>query len=182
MSKSNYPNSQIDNLPAEFVTKTISSIQELGEMKKITRDSDMDQEFENRVQTIIEFCKNRGMRIGIETLCAGLGISRQELHNWENGVGNVSVRRQEGVKHIKQLIYAFLEQAGMSGRLNPTTYVWLTKNWQGYRDVEIKTGENENSPLPDQTAADIAARHRFGQAQRPELPPELREEIDALSN
>lgn len=141
MSKSNFPNSQIDNLPAEFVADAIESIQALASSNKITRDASMDQEFEDRVNMIIEFCKRKKMRLGIETLCAGLGISRQELHNWENGVGNTSERRKDGVKQIKQLIYAFLEQCGMSGRLNPTTYVWLSKNWMNYVDeVKIDTG------------------------------------------
>lgn len=155
MSKSNYPNSQIENLPAEFVVETIGSIQELAALGKITRDPEADQSFEDRVQMIIDFCKNKGMRPGVETICAGLGISRQELHNWENGVGNVSVRRQEGVKQIKQLIYAFLEQAGMSGRINPTTYIWLTKNWAGYRDqIEINTVQNE-SDIPIMSREEI---------------------------
>lgn len=150
MSKSNFPNSQIDNLPAEFVADAIESIQELASLKKITRDASMDQEFEDRVNMIIEFCKRKKMRLGIETLCAGLGISRQELHNWENGVGNTSERRKDGVKQIKQLIYAFLEQCGMSGRLNPTTYVWLSKNWMHYVDeVKIDTGgaDLKNNPI-----------------------------------
>lgn len=108
------------------------------------------------------------MRIGIETLCAGLGTTRQELHNWEHGIGNVSQRRQDGVKQIKQLIYAFLEQAGMSGRLNPTTYIWLTKNWQGYRDLVemVEPQRQDNVPMSKEeiqaVLADIAARHPGG--------------------
>lgn len=156
MSKSNFPNSQIDNLPAEFVADAIESIQELASLKKITRDASMDQEFEDRVNMIIEFCKRKKMRLGIETLCAGLGISRQELHNWENGVGNISERRRDGVKQIKQLIYAFLEQCGMSGRLNPTTYVWLSKNWMNYVDeVKIDTGGTDIKNTPALSYEDI---------------------------
>ena len=34
--------------------------------------------------------------------------------------------------------------------------------------IEVVGGQ-----LPDQAAADIAARHRIGQAERPEAPPEL---------
>lgn len=186
MSKSNYPNSQVDSLPAEFVVDTIGSIQELAAGKKITRDPDMDSEFENRVQQIIEFCKEKGMRVGIETLCAGLGITRQELLNWQNGVGNVSERRQEGVKRIKQLIFAYLEQAGMSGKLNPTTYIWLTKNWQGYRDlVEITKPQKHNDISMTQEeiraiTADIAARHPGGIVERPIMPDDLKTMLDEL--
>ena len=186
MSKSNYPNSQVDNLPAEFVVDTIGSIQELAAGKKITRDPAMDLDFENRVQQIIEFCKSRGMRIGIETLCAGLGTTRQELHNWENGVGHVSQRRQEGVKQIKQLIYAFLEQAGMSGKLNPTTYVWLSKNWMQYSDlVKIETTQQRNDiPMTQEeiqaVLADIESRHPGGSVERPEMSDDLKSMIEGL--
>ena len=41
------------------------------------------------------------------------------------------------------MIYAFLEQAGMSGKIHPTTYIWLTKNWQKY---------SENSPIDTEIA------------------------------
>lgn len=168
MGKSNYPNTEIDNLPAEYVSDTIKSVQELAALGKINRSVEMDIDFENRVQMIIDFCKQKGMRLGIETLCAGLGISRQELHNWENGVGNVSKRRQEGVKQIKQLIYAFLEQCGMSGRLNPTTYIWLTKNWMAYTDViKIDTIQETDRNMPQSSREEIAQRYRAAELPQP---------------
>lgn len=171
MAKSNYPNVEIDNLPAEYVSETIESVQELAALGKITRDADMDGDFENRVKMIIDFCKRKGMRPGIETLCAGLGISRQELHNWENGVGNVSKRRQDGVKQIKQLIYSFLEQCGMSGRLNPTVLIWLQKNWMGYTDViKIDTSQENNQNAPTQSREEIAARYAGYIGAEPEKP------------
>ena len=170
MAKSNYPNVEIDNLPAEYVSETIESVQELAALGKITRDADMDGDFENRVKMIIDFCKRKGMRLGIETLCAGLGVSRQELHNWENGVGNVSKRRQDGVKQIRQLIFAFLEQCGMSGRLNPTTYIWLSKNWMSYTDIiKIDTSQENSQDAPRASREEIAARYAGCEA-LPEKP------------
>lgn len=113
------------------------------------------------------------MRLGIETLCGGLGITRQTLLDWErNTYGGTSERRQNAVKQVKQLIYAFLEQAGMSGKLSPVTYVWLSKNWMKYRD-NVPEEPEASSHTPRQTAAEIADRHRAAlelpEPERPEL-------------
>lgn len=143
MPKNNYPNAEIDRLPDEFVETSINSLQELAALGKISCKPEQDEEFEQRVSQIIDFCKRKKMRPGIETLCAGLGITRQTLNDWEKGTFGVSERRKESVRQVKQLIYAFLEQAGMSRKIHPTTYIWLTKNWQKY---------SENSPIDTEIA------------------------------
>lgn len=169
---SNYPNATVDNIPSEVVTKTIESVEALSSLGKITRSVDKDEEFEERVKLFIELCKQKGMRPGIESLCASLGVSRQELHNWEYGAGNVTERRQEGVKRIKQLIYAFLEQIGMGGRLNPAAYIWLCKNWMGYSDSIVIEDRANTSTIPQLDREEIAARYAAFK-EKPELPPDL---------
>lgn len=169
---SNYPNARLDDVPVEVITRTIESVQELSSLGKITRSADMDESFEERTTLFIELCKKKGMRPGIESLCAALGITRQELHNWQNGAGNVTERRQEGVKRIKQLIYAFLEQVGMNGRLNPASYIWLCKNWMGYSDsIVIENKVNENA-IAQLSREEIAARYRAQEEfrEKPQLP------------
>ena len=151
MPKNNYPNATIDELPGDFIADSIRSLQELAAMGKISSSPDQDEEFEQRVAQIIEFCKEKKMRLGIETLCGGLGItSRQHwAHREKNAYGGVSERRQNAVKQVKQLIYAFLEQAGMSGKLSPVTYVWLSKNWMKYRDNVPEEPEASSHTTPD---------------------------------
>ena len=83
MPKNNYPNATIDELPGDFIADSIRSLQELAAMGKISSSPDQDEEFEQRVAQIIEFCKEKKMRLGIETLCGGLGITRQTLLDWE---------------------------------------------------------------------------------------------------
>lgn len=169
MSKnSNYPNAQLDNVPAEVVTKIIESVEELSSLGKITRSASMDEAFEERVKQFLDLCKRKGMRPGIESLCAALGTSRQELHNWENGVGNVTKRRQEGVKRIKQLVYAFLEQVGTSGKLSPVTYIWLCKNWMGYADSIIIDKKETANNIPQLSLDEI--RERYRSMEKPERP------------
>ncbi len=175
MTKSNFPNAKLSSLPTEYVKDTVDSLQEIANLGKISRNQNQDAEFEDRVKMIIDFCKNKGLRPGIETICAGIGITRSELHNWKNGAGNVSKRRQEAVQQVCQLIYAFLEQAGMSNKLNPTLYVWLSKNWMGYLDVvRVESGDEHGFNTPQQSREEIAAKYSaFKNLPEPEKPLEL---------
>lgn len=168
---SNYPNAQLDNVPAEVITTTIESVQALSSLGKITRSASMDEAFEERTKLFIELCKEKGMRPGIESLCAALGTTRQELYNWENKAGNVTTRRQEGVKRIKQLIYAFLEQIGMGGKLNPAAYIWLCKNWMAYSDSIVIENKTE-SAITQLSREEIAARYQSLEEfrEKPKLP------------
>ena len=170
MPKNNFPNTTIDNLPDNFVVDSITSLQELAAMGKISGSPDQDGEFEQRVAQIIEFCKCKKMRLGVETLCGGLGITRQTLCDWErNAYGGISERRQEAVKQVKQLIYAFLEQAGLSGKVHPTTYIWLSKNWMKYRDNMPEESESDRSVVT-RTAVEIAERHKAA-LELPDMEP-----------
>ena len=79
MPKNNYPNVAANDLPTEFVSDSIDSLQALAAMGKITGDTSQDAEFEERIAKIIDFCKDRGLRPGVETVCAGLG----KEHIWK---------------------------------------------------------------------------------------------------
>lgn len=159
MPKNNYPNVAANDLPTEFVSDSIDSLQALAAMGKITGDTSQDAEFEERIAKIIDFCKDRGLRPGVETVCAGLGITRKTLWDWEkNTYGNISERRQTAVKQLKQLIFAFLEQSGMSGKIPPVSYIWLSKNWMKYTD-NLPVEAEENNVKPTRSRAEIAARY-----------------------
>ena len=93
MPKNNYPNAEIDRLPDEFVETSINSLQELAALGKISCKPEQDEEFEQRVSQIIDFCKRKKMRPGIETLCAGLGITTLTLKDMETVSFVMSERR-----------------------------------------------------------------------------------------
>lgn len=160
MPKNNYPTAVINNLPDDYVRETTNSIQELASQGKITGAPEDDDAFEERITQTIDFCKRKGLRVGIETVCASLGISRQCLLDWQkNKHGNVSERRQEDIVRLKQLIYAFLEQAGMSGKVHPTTYIWLSKNWMRYTDNLPVDTDADRQDRPTQSADEIASKY-----------------------
>lgn len=57
MPKNNYPNVAANDLPTEFVSDSIDSLQALAAMGKITGDTSQDAEFEERIAKIINFCQ-----------------------------------------------------------------------------------------------------------------------------
>ncbi len=103
-----------------------------------------------------------------------IGVDNTTIDSWRRGEyragdeGASSARSQSVKKWLKECESALVDSA-MTGNPGP---MFLLKANYGYTEapqrIEVVGGQ-----LPDQAAADIAARHRIGQAERPEVPPEL---------
>lgn len=137
MSRSNYPTTELETLNGSgFATKTIGSLMQLSK-KGIPKT---DAELSERITEYFTFCTQRDHRPGIESLCLSLATSRQNFWKWCNGEGGKSDVWRDTCLRARQLIFAFLEAAGTAGKLNPSTLIWLQKNWCGYTDnVVIET-------------------------------------------
>ena len=117
-----------------------------------------DQEVEQRIDEYFDFCVRSSMRPGIESLCLALHITRTTLFRWCNG-NSCSEYRQEMAQNAKQVVAAFIEQASLSGKINPATAIFLMKNWMGYKDNEsfedaIPKDTAGYKPRPRQIPAD----------------------------
>ena len=131
MRKSNYPTTELSELSGSgFASETIGSLMDLSE-KGIPKS---DAELSERVTEYFTFCKERDHRPGVESLCLALATSRQNFWKWCNGDGGKSDAWRDTCLRARQLIFAFLEAAGTAGKLNPSTLIWLQKNWCGYSD------------------------------------------------
>lgn len=133
---SNYPNVAIDRVEKgtakEILTK-LKTISPQPNARKVQNIDDLINSFENTVQ----MCIDTDTRLGIETVCYGLGITRMTFNNWVNGVG-CDKEWQSVCVNIKQFIGAYLEQISMSGKINPAMGIWLGKQWLGYKDnIEV---------------------------------------------
>jgi hypothetical protein len=98
------------------------------------------------------------MRPGVEGLALALGVSRQTLFNWSQGI-KCSDKRRQIAEHAKALIAAYIEQVSLSGRLNPVTAIFLQKNWFGYRDSQTLELSRPSDALltAEQSPEEIAA-------------------------
>ena len=131
------PAEQIKAVPKDITSEMLSALENLRKMPKCRTDD----EIEERINTYFSYCKEYGLRPGIETLCLSLGITRTSLWNWKNGL-KCSERRKELASNALQLISSYLEMLSLTGTINPVTAVWLQKNWCGYKDnasLEITT-------------------------------------------
>ena len=130
MTKNNYPQSGLDDVPPAQVREIVSSLRQLHDLGKPQSDT----ETEERINAYFEFCERSSIRPGIESLCLSLHISRTTLFRWNNGQ-DCSERRKELIQTAKSFIAACLEQYFLSGKINPATGIFLAKNWMGYRDT-----------------------------------------------
>lgn len=150
----NFPTGQLNEVPAEFVKNTVSSLRQLSEQGR----PESDEELANRIGEYFKFCETSSIRPGVESLAVALSTTRTTLWNWEHGIG-CSSRRQELISKAKAFITAYIEQSLLSSRIFPATGIFLLKNWANYRDsVSVEPVEN-NSIYPTMSKEEIAARH-----------------------
>ena len=163
--KNNLPTKKLSEMDSATVQGLVANVKELYDKGK----PETDEEVAQRIDEFFGLCERTSLRPGIETLCMALHISRQTLLNWSRGDG-CSRERKELINCARAFIHAFLEQASLSGKLNPATSIFLLKNWCGYRDTVIYQAQT-NDLLPSERAEIIAQRrHLLGGDTMPEKP------------
>lgn len=132
---SNFPPAELSRLEgAEFVGETVKTLQALS--TKHERPETVE-ELQERIGHYFGYCAENDKRPGIEQLCLSLGITRQTLLDWCNGLGRGKDRRwQEMCIQAKQLILAFLESVHLEGKINPVSGIFLLKCWGGYIETQ----------------------------------------------
>ena len=163
MSRNNYPQSNIDSMNPEKVQRIVNSLRELHDMGR----PKTDQETERRIEDYFSLCEQSGLRPGVESLCLALHVSRTTLFRWCNG-DDCSPYKQELIQSAKAFIAAFIEQALVSGQINPVSGIFLMKNWLNYKD---KISIEEATPIDGHKHALTAAElPKLGQASEGQLP------------
>ena len=152
MGKSNnYPQGELDKMEPATTQMIVTSLMELYDKGK----PQTDEEVRQRVEDYFSFCAYSSMRPGIETLAACLHVSRYTIFNWSKGI-KCSEERKEIIQGAKSLINAFIEQALLSGKINPASGIFLAKNWLGYKDsVSLEETMPQTNVKKVLTAAEI---------------------------
>ena len=141
MEKNNYPTASLNGMAPTAVTELVTSLKQLHDEGRPETDKDL----EKRINDYFSFCEQSAIRPGIESLCLALHISRTTLFRWSKGE-DCSERRQELVLSAKAFISAFIEQAMLSGKINPASGIFLMKNWLNYKDtVSLEEATPEGS-------------------------------------
>ena len=114
------------------------------------------KQVENRIGEYFEYCVNNDRRPQIVGMCNWLGINRNTLNEWLNGV-------TRGATHgdIIKKAYSIIEEMWMdnmqNGRTNPAAGIFLAKNWFNYKDV-ADVVVTPNNPMQDLNADDARKR------------------------
>lgn len=169
MARNNYPQAGLDEIEPGTVQQIVTSLKELHDKGR----PKTDMEVEERIKAYFEFCQRSSIRPGVQTLCLSLHISRTTLFRWNNG-DDCSPYRQELIQSAKAFIDAYLEQAILSGKINPPCGIFLAKNWLGYKDT-ISLEEAVPQDV-NRIALSDAELPRLGQATQShtELLPQLK--------
>lgn len=92
------------------------------------------EQVKERIGMYFQHCADNDRKPQIVGMCNWLGISRQTLNEWQNGV----VRKDTHGDIIKKAV-SFIEEMWadymLNGKLNPASGIFLAKNWYGYKDV-----------------------------------------------
>lgn len=160
---SNFPSNQLNGLSPETCAEITSCLMELNRQGK----PETTEELQKRIDDYFSFCGHKGLRVGVETLCCALSVSRQTLWKWCDGIG-CNEEWAEICRNAKQFIMAFLETLTLSGKLNPASSIFYLKNWGGYRDAISFDNNVPKDSTPTRTPEEIAKIY----ARYEELPEE----------
>ena len=164
--RNNLPTKKLSEMESATVRDIVTNVKQLYDRGK----PETDEEVAQRIDEFFGLCERTSLRPGIETLCMALHISRQTLLNWSRGDG--CSRERKELKHgAMAFIHSFLEQASLSGKLNPATSIFLMKNWMNYKDSVMYETAQAKELLPSERAEIIAQRrHLLGGDTMPEKP------------
>lgn len=154
---SNYPSNKLNELNgSEYTGEVVGSLIELSRWGIPQNEAELS----DRIDRYFEYCGVNNLRPGVESFCLSLGITRQTLNNWVSGKTQKSDEWINLIILAKQTIFAFIETASLSGKLNPATTIFCLKNWAGYSDTKTII-EIEKSQDAQKDYASIS-RYRLG--------------------
>ena len=111
------------------------------------------EQVKERIGMYFQHCADNDRKPQIVGMCNWLGISRQTLNEWQNGVVRKSTHGdiiRKAVSFIEEMWADYMQ----SGKINPATGIFLAKNWYGYKDVAdvVVTPNNPMQDLDAETA------------------------------
>ena len=98
-----------------------------------TVDKSDVQAMEKRFWDYVNLCFEWDVRVTNQVAYYAMGITRDDVYDWENGRSRSS-EHSALIKKVKSFCSSYREMLGADGRLNPVTLVWWQKNYDGLVD------------------------------------------------
>ena len=114
------------------------------------------EQVKERIGQYFQHCIDNDRKPQIIGMCNWLGINRNTLNEWLNGVTRAATHGD-----IIKKAYNIIEEMWMdnmqNGRTNPAAGIFLAKNWFGYKDV-ADVVVTPNNPMQDLNAEEAKKR------------------------
>lgn len=138
----------IDNVP-EDNRKRIAFLQAINNLPPVKCKTDV-AELEQRFGWYIQLCQDYDMKLGNLACYLALGISKQEVWDWERGqkAAHTNPALRDFAKKVKFYCGAYREGLMQDGKINPVTGIFWQKNYDGLRDQQEYVVAAQN-PLGD---------------------------------
>ncbi len=115
------------------------------------------EEVKKRIADYFKHCEETGLIPTIEGVSLALGVSRSAVWRWSKGEG-CSYETMQAVQEAKTFLSALDAQLVLTGKINPVSYIFRSKNFYGMQDavrIEADTNPQRIRPLEE-----ISARYQ----------------------
>lgn len=123
-----------------------------------TPDLHKPEEVQAAIMNYFQTCRDHGTRPGNLGLYAALGLSRQDYHAIITGKvkNKVSPACIDMMKKAARAVGVYREGLAMEGKINPVTYIFMGKNYDGLQDQTTLQISADRGPEAQRTPAEIA--------------------------
>ena len=121
--------------PDEYVPSRVDFIMKLNELGAQPLDRKNKEELDQRFEDYLKLCMAYQIQPSNQACYLALGISKQTMSDWENGVSGTTLQADFS-KKVKQTISAFREIAANEGKINTVWAIFMGKNYDGLKDQQ----------------------------------------------
>ena len=121
--------------PQEFVSSRVDFVMKLNELGAQPLDRKNQEEMNQRFDDYLRLCMAYDIQPSNMACYLALGISKQTMSDWENGVKGTTLQ-VDFAKKVKQTISAFREIAANEGKINTVWAIFMGKNYDGLKDQQ----------------------------------------------
>lgn len=110
-----------------------------------------EKQVEERIEWYFNQCAADDVKPGVEGMCNALGITRDTLWRWANGITRGSTH-SDSIKRAYAILRTIWEANMQSSTMNPVAGIFIAKNQFGYKDqTELKVATNgEEATIPQE--------------------------------
>lgn len=91
---------------------------------------------QQRCYDYLETCMRNGMKPSVAGLALSIGVNRQTLLDYVNGITPIPKENRAILQRYYGLLNSLMEDYIQNGKVNPVAGLFLTKNNFGYKDTQ----------------------------------------------